>query len=265
MYKLAGLITLLLVAPAVAQTPEPKFDLIAPTLPAEIHDHAILMLSKTNGYVHASIPAAREAILDMAAHRKWAIYATDNAAIFNTDQLEHFDVVILNNTSGDLFTPDQREAFKTWIENGGRVVAIHGAGATASAPWPWFHDTVIGARFTGHPKIQPGTIHIVDRNHQSTRALPPMWPRVDEWYSFNRNPRGANTRILATIDETTYDPTDALRMGVDHPVIWTRCVAQGGAFFTAIGHDASNWSDPVFRDHIDGALIWAYDRTQPAC
>ncbi|ESQ89913.1 hypothetical protein ABAC460_11480 [Asticcacaulis sp. AC460] len=265
MHKLAGLIAILLATPSLAQTPEPKFDLVAPTLPTEVQAHAILMLSKMNGYVHASAPTARQAILDMAANRNWTIYATDNAAIFNPDQLKHFDVVVLNNTSGDLFTPDQREAFKSWIQNGGRVVAIHGAGATASTPWPWFHDTVIGARFTGHPKLQPGTIYITDRDHQATRALPPTWPRNDEWYSFDHNPRGKDTRVLATIDETTYDPTDPLRMGADHPIMWTRCIAAGGAFFTAIGHDAANWDDPVFRGHIDGALIWARDRTQPAC
>jgi hypothetical protein len=53
---------------------------------------------------------------------------TENGAVMDKDQLAKFKVVVWNNSSGDTLTTDQREAFKTWMENGGSCVGTHGAG-----------------------------------------------------------------------------------------------------------------------------------------
>ena len=262
---LGALCALALASAAHAQTPAPVFDHVAPVLPKVLHHPAILVLSKANGYVHDNIPFVAKAVAKTAAAHHWTAYETGNAAVFNARQLKRFDVIVLNNATGDLFTPDQRAAFKAWIEGGGRVVALHGAGGTDPSPWPWFSDTVIGARFIGHPQIQPATIRIEDKKSPIVAGLPQNWAHTDEWYSFDRDPRGPGTQVLATVDEATYTPTDKLRMGADHPIIWTRCVARGGAFFTAIGHQPENWSDPVFMSMIDGAMVWALDHKQKAC
>jgi len=251
-----------LVVPAMADT-TPVYDTIAPELPKVLHHPAFLILTKANGFRHDNMPAVSKALAGLAAAHHWTIYDTTNAAVFNRRQLKRFDVVVLNNTTGDLFTPDQREAFKQWIESGGRVMALHGAGATD--PWPWFTDTVIGARFIGHPRVQPATVRIEDTASPIVAGLPKNWAHTDEWYSFDRNPRGADTHVLASVDETTYTPTPKFSMGADHPIMWTRCVAKGGAFFTALGHQPGNWNDPVFMSHIDAGMVWALDRKQKAC
>jgi len=46
----------------------------------------------------------------------------------NAGQLAKFKLVIWNNTSGDPLTEAQRTAFKTWVENGGSYMGVHGAG-----------------------------------------------------------------------------------------------------------------------------------------
>ncbi|UDF02471.1 ThuA domain-containing protein [Asticcacaulis sp. AND118] len=265
-FMLAGLILLASAAPTVAQTQyTPVFDHTAPAVPRELKTPAILILSKANAFRHKNMAVVATAVKNIATGRDWPVYETDSAAVMDVKLMKRFNVVVLNNTTGDLFTPAQRIVFEKWIEKGGRVVALHGAGGTSNHPWPWYVDKVIGAGFTGHPKIQNGTIRIEDRHHPATRPLPASWPRNDEWYSFDRNPRGPGVRILATVDETTYDPTDKLRMGADHPIMWTRCLGKGGAFFTALGHQDADWSDPVFLSHIEGALEWARDRKQKVC
>ena len=261
--RLVLLCALALATPAVAQTP--VFDHDPPVLPKGLHHPAILVLTQANGYVHDNMPFVAKAVKGIAKAHRWAVYETTSAAAFNPAQLKRFDVVVLNNSTGDLFTGDQRAAFQAWIEAGGRVVALHGAGGTDPSPWPWFSDTVIGARFIGHPQIQPATVRVEDAASPIMAGLQVNWAHTDEWYSFDRDPRGPDTHVLATVDEKTYTPGDKLAMGADHPIIWTRCVAKGGAFFTAIGHQPANWSDAVFLSHIDGAMAWAVDRKRPAC
>ena len=246
------------------RAPNPTFDTVRPDLPADLKRPAILLFSKANGWQHDSRTAAAALVFRLAGKHGWAVYATENGAIFDPAQLERFDVVVLNSTTGDLFTPEQREAFKSWVLNGGRVVALHGAGGTNDQPWTWYTDTLIGGRFIGHPPIQPATIRVEDPKNPLMRGVPRVWAWRDEWYSFDRNPRGADTHVLASVDEATYEPTEKLRMK-DHPVIWTRCVGQGGVFFSAIGHTSEGYGDPVEMSLIDGALGWAFDRHARAC
>jgi type 1 glutamine amidotransferase len=262
---LAGL-TALTAQPTQAEwVKNPTFETVAPELPKELKRPAILILTKANGWRHDNMPAAAVAVTTIARKHHWPVYDTANAAVFNTEQLKRFDVVVLNNVTGDVFTPEQREAFKTWIEAGGRVVALHGAGGTNDHPWTWYIDGAIGAGFKGHPKIQDGVVHIEDPAHPAMRGLPKVWPRNEEWYSFDRDPRGPGVHVLATVDETSYDPTDKLRMGADHPIIWTKCVGKGGVFFSALGHQIKDWSEPVFLSHIEGAMEWARDPKSKMC
>lgn len=70
-------------------------------------------------------------------------------------------------------------------------------------------------------------------------------------------PTGQNTRILATLDEASYRPAPEQRMGAAHPIIWTRCVAQGRSIFSALGHQAQSYTEPLHRRLIGNAIDWA--------
>ena len=59
---------------------------------------------------------------------------------------------------------------------------MHCAAAT-EAGWPEY-GRLLGARFAGHPEVQPAVVRVADRDHPATRDLPDPWPRVDEWYDF---------------------------------------------------------------------------------
>ena len=60
------------------------------------------------------------------------------------------------------------------------------------------------------------TIHIANPDHPSTKGLPALWERTDEWYNFRSNPRDA-VQVLATLEEATYSGG---AMGADHPIVW---------------------------------------------
>lgn len=246
------------------------YDKTPPQLPAKLSGNAILIFSKTNGFRDdEQIVAANRALEEIAKARGWSSYTTENAAIFNPAQLGRFKAVVWNSVSGDVLTPEQRSAFRAWLEKGGGFVGLHGAGGDPQYAWRWYVDDLIGAQFIGHimdPQFQLATLKVQDRDNPATRDLPQDWRRTDEWYSFASNPRDKGYRILVTIDEKSYKPTEKLfpftepkdiRMGADHPMVWTHCVGDGRAFYSALGHAASTYGEPLHRKMIGGAIAWA--------
>ncbi len=238
----------------------------APTdMPANLTRPAILVFSKTNAFRHEeAIPAAGKMFDAIAAKNGWSIYHTENGATFSPDILAKFDVVVFSNASGDLFTPDQEVAFKGFLENGGGYVGIHAAGDNSHKDWSWYMTDIIGATFIGHPmdpQFQKATIRVEDKNNPATAHLADTWARTDEYYSFDKSPRKDGVTVLATLDESTYNPGEffgtKLAMGKDHPIIWTRCVGQGRVLYTALGHTAASFSEPENVQSLTGALEWA--------
>lgn len=250
------------------------FETTPPQVPANIPRPAILVFSKTNAFRHeAAIPAAAAMLEGLAKANGWGIYQTENGATFRPDILARFDAVVFSNVTGDVFTPDQRAAFKAFVENGGGYVGIHGAGDNSHEAWDWYVRSIIGTRFIGHPmdpQFQKATMRIEDHNHPATAGLPDSLERVDEWYSFDKSPRGIpGLTVLATLDESTYKPGaffgTELAMGKDHPIAWWRCGGKGRVFYAAGGHTAEMFSDAAFRKMVSGAIKWATGSEGDGC
>jgi uncharacterized protein len=244
-----------------------RYENVPPILPARLNATAILIFCKTNGFRDAeAMEAATAALIRISRQHGWSAVVTDNAAVFSPQTLARFKVIVWNNTSGDVLTTEQRAAFKAYMENGGGFVGIHGAGGDPKYRWDWYVDTLIGAQFIGHPlgpQIQQATLRIEDPTHPAMRGLGDTWTRRDEWYSFASNPRDRGMHVLATVDESTYSPEmsllfmhKSLRMG-DHPIVWTHCVGKGRAFYSALGHSPSAYSEPEHVKMLAGAILWA--------
>jgi hypothetical protein len=88
--------------------------------------------------------------------------------------------------------------------------------------------------------------------------LPARWKRVDEWYAFHTNP-SAKVTVLTTVDESTYDASGA-SMGANHPISWQHLYDGGRSWYTAMGHTASSYSEPLFRGFLLGGILWAAGR-----
>lgn len=220
----------------------------------------LLLYSQTNEYRHESIPTGIRAISQLAEQNNWEVFASEDSSMFKPKKLDNFDLVIFLNTSGNLFTEKEKDAFKNYIEKGGKLLAIH-TGTFTETNWPWFVDAV-GGIFIGHPPTQKATVIIEDQTHPTTKHFPsPRWEAVDEWYSFDRNPR-EHVHVLVSIDESTYEvddnqwfPGKKQRMG-DHPIVWYKNVGHGIVYQTAFGHTHEMYANPVFLKHIEETIKW---------
>jgi type 1 glutamine amidotransferase len=217
----------------------------------------VLLFSRTTAFRHDSIATAIATLTDLGAANGYVAEATEDPATFTGANLARFQVVVFLSTTGDPLDDAAQTAFEAWIAAGGNWVGVHAAADTEYA-WPAYGQ-LLGAYFKQHPPIQQATVRVEVSNHPATVGLPSAWVRTDEWYDFQTNPRAtAGITVLATIDESTYTGGT---MGPDHPLVWAHATTGGGrAIYTEMGHTIESYAEPLFRQHLAGAIRWAAGR-----
>ena len=202
----------------------------------------------------------------------------ENPRVFTPENLAQYDAIFLfnagGNTPGPLWTEPQRDAIQGFVNDGGGIAANHlatdmGAGQPSWGWWDGLGNSALGTTMPAHPAApQEATVHVSDRNHPSTAGLAGEFQHSDEHYSFHRSVRGTH-HVLATLDETSYDPLaephgggapPALAMGSDHPISWCRHYDGGRIWATAMGHFPNlytqNGGDNYLIDHLVGGVQW---------
>ncbi|MBB4080680.1 type 1 glutamine amidotransferase [Lewinella aquimaris] len=222
----------------------------------------VLLYTKNGkGFVHDNIPASIVAIEQMGKDNGFEVVATDDPGMFTPDGLEEFDVLVFSNTNNDIFdTPEQEQAFKSYIEAGGGFVGIHSA-CGSERDWPWFWRN-LGGKFHRHAKRQDFDVLVVDSDHPSTDFLPATWHiRDDECYYLKQLNPAIHVLLaadLGTVDDeegkTTY-PADTF--GSTFPTSWYHTTDGGRQWYTSLGHRIEHYSDPQFLRHILGGIRWA--------
>jgi type 1 glutamine amidotransferase len=224
-----------------------------------------LVFSKTAAFRHDSIPAGVAAIQRLGAEHNFTVDATEDATAFTDANLARYDVVVWLSTTGDVLNDAQQAAFERYIRAGGGYAGIHAASDT-EYDWAWYGG-LVGAYFRDHPgavnpQFQTATVKVLGRGTAATRPLPRRWVREDEWYNFRTNPRGT-VRVLAEVDERTYDPRGfsvpggSPGMGRHHPISWCQPYDGGRAFYTAMGHKSEYYSEPLLLAHLLGGIRMA--------
>jgi len=216
----------------------------------------VLLFTKTAGYRHKSIAVGKKAIETLAKSSGFTVVSSQSSELFSDEQLQHFDVVIFLNTTGNILTSEQQTAFERYIQAGGGFVGIHAA-ADTEHNWPWY-GRLVGAYFLSHPKQQTATMAVVQPNHPSTKHLKThlnnQWRRYDEWYNFHSfNPQ---FNVLLSIDESSYSGG---KNGQYHPIAWYHEFDGGRAFYTGMGHTKQSYADPDFLQHLLGGILYSAD------
>ncbi len=255
--------------------PSTDHDRVAPELPGDLNQPAVLVFSKTNGFRHADgIEGGSRVLAQMTEQEGWGVFFTENGAVFNTQDLSRFATVVFLNASGDMLNEAQELAFQRWLEGGGGWLGVHAAGDGSHKGWSWYRQHLIGADFTAHimgPQFQTATVVMEQPGHPAAADLPAIWEHEEEWYSWEKSPRLASFNVLATLDETSYNPVQKmwrserdLRMG-DHPVVWTNCVGKGRSLYFAMGHRGDAFEQPQVRRLLVNGLRWLTQPSADSC
>ncbi|MDJ1502369.1 ThuA domain-containing protein [Xanthocytophaga agilis] len=211
----------------------------------------LLVFSRTKGFRHASIPAGKLAIIKLGKEKGFAVDTTEDASKINEKNLKQYRAVIFLSTTGDVLDNNQQADFERYIQSGGGFVGIHAATDT-EYDWPWYNK-LVGAQFASHPgnpNVQKGTMHVVDKNHPSTKDLPEQFDRTDEFYDFKSYQKDL-VKPLITVDEKTYKDG---KMGDFHPMSWYHAFDGGKVFYTNFGHTNETFTEDLFLKHLWGGI-----------
>ncbi|WP_431217466.1 ThuA domain-containing protein [Puia sp. P3] len=176
------------------------------------------------------ITAARPFFEQLAAANDFGLDFSDDTSLINPGNLARYQVFVMLHLAPFDMSPSQQQALQHFVETGGAWVGIHAAGLTGrqfpakgSNYWQWFEDFMGGVTYSPHPKFQKATLVVEDHKHPATLHLPTKMEVPDEWYEFDKSPRG-KVRVLASVDESSYHQNRP--MG-DHPIIWTNPAIAG--------------------------------------
>jgi uncharacterized protein len=205
----------------------------------------ILVFTRTTGYRHDSIPAAVALLRALATTSGLEVEHSEDPAVFDGDRLQRYRAIVFANTTGDILDAAQRDAFERFVRHGGGFLGLHSAADSEySSDW---YGRLLAARFASHP---PGLQRARVRFEAGDAATRAPWQVTDEFYDFDRNPRG-DARVVATLTEADYDGG---HMGADHPIAWCHERYGGRSWYTGLGHDIALYGDATYRLHLSQGL-----------
>jgi type 1 glutamine amidotransferase len=213
----------------------------------------VMVFSKTAGFRHKSIETGVEAIKTLGLENNFIVTHTEDSQVFLSEKLKRNDLIIFLNTTGDVFNEEEQAGFKKFINNGGSYLGVHAATDT-EFEWAWY-GRMVGAYFKSHPKQAQATIKVVNENHQSTKHLPALWSHYDEWYNFKSISEDID--VLLVLDESSYEGGEN---GEFHPIAWCNDFGGGRMFYTGMGHTIESYSNPEFRKHLLGGILYCLDK-----
>jgi type 1 glutamine amidotransferase len=210
----------------------------------------VLMLTATAGFRHDSIATARQVMTSLAVSTgEFSVTATEQLSTITVSGLANVDVLFFALTSGELdFTEDQKTAIVSFISNGHGFIGVHSASDTLY-DWPDY-GRLVGAYFKEHPWTQLASVVVEDPSHPSTSGLGDRFSLMEEYYTFQQNPRGS-VQVLLRLDAASVGAAG------DYPLAWAHSFGQGRAYYNALGHFSETWNDPRFQRQLVGAIRWA--------
>jgi hypothetical protein len=225
----------------------------------------VLALEERGGHHLAFTEAAKVWLKRCGEENGFAVDYITNTAPITEGFLARYALVLQLDFVPYGWTPEAQAAFKSFIEQGkGGWVGLHHAtllGNFDGYPmWPWFYDFMGKIKFQNYiPKFAAATVRVEDREHPCMKGVGDSF-RIsrEEWYTYDRSPR-ANVHVLASVDEATYSPDSAIKMG-DHPVIWTNERMAARNVYIFMGHGPDLLENKAFTTLLRNAVLWAAGR-----
>ena len=221
----------------------------------------VLMVTTTRGWHHESVHAGVLAVQQLALKNSFDAVLLEDPNGFTDNNLQQFQAIIFINTTGDILDSAQQKVMERFIQSGKGFVGVHSASDT-EYDWEWY-TKLVGRMFHIHPTVQTAKMKILDAKFPGLQGFADDKLWTEEWYEFGPEKTTGLNYVLG-VDETTYNPkadwgarAKGEGMGKLHPLAWYHNYDGGRAFYTALGHLPTNWSEPAFLNHLYAGIFWA--------
>ena len=236
------------------------FLLLLPCVPAQQFN--ALLITQTAGWQHESTFDAIPALDALAKRHDFGLRLKQRAMPLNDGMLEGIDVVIMVNTTGDIFSDEEQAALEKFVQSGKGWVGVHAA-ADTEYDWKWYTD-MVGHMFYIHPHVQTAMLDVLEPDFPGLGKWSERMLWTDEYYEYLDATRRPEFTYLLTVDESSYaiganwGPGKVAKGHGDfHPISWYHNYDGGRAFYTNLGHVPAVFRDSDFLDHLYGGIYWA--------
>jgi uncharacterized protein len=231
----------------------------------------LLIVSHTTGFRHSSIPTAEKTLAEIADKSgdytvEYCRTGDDVKKMLTPEWLKanKIDGVFFANTTGNLGIPDL-DAFLGWIKAGHAFLGAHSAGDTyhpQDAGGNTGYVDMIGCEFRTHGAQAEAECIVEDPKHPAVAHLAPVYTVKDEIYHYRENTRPKVHMLLALKTQPQDGVKDVPGTGSGQPrdmqISWCKMYGKGRVFYTALGHREDVWESEPYRQHILGAIRWAF-------
>jgi type 1 glutamine amidotransferase len=235
--------------PATSPAPPPQFHVVA--------------MAETGGVHGPYVVAAKKWLNQLAADNNFTIDYIDDSKPINDAFLAKYQLFIQLNYPPYAWTPTAVAAFEKYIDEGrGGWIGFHHASLLGEFDgyqiWPWFRDFMGGIRWTNYiATFAAATVDVEDKNHPIMKGVPASFlVKKEEWYTWDKDPR-PNVHVIATVDESTYSPDSKIKMGGDHPVIWSNEHVKARNVYIFMGHSPILFDSDEYKLIFKNAIFWA--------
>jgi type 1 glutamine amidotransferase len=177
-------------------------------------------------------------------------------------------------------TLDQQKGLQTWLQAGGRWLALHATNALigfvngkADTPdrAPLFM-TLLGSRFIAHPAITKFTVRVADPTHPLVAGLTDFEAEDEPYYcEYTGSP---HVLLEASYNQpsTGYVRSDYGTDRASHPQMYLHRVGDGEVLYLTLGHccgkydmrplanevpiHRGSWKNPVFYELLRRSIAW---------
>lgn len=219
----------------------------------------IAFYTQRNDLAHISfVHEANKWFPKMAVRYDFVYDSTNDWSNLNTDFLSQYQVVLFLDTRPDV--PEQREAFKKYMDNGGAWMGFHFAGFALTPSefpqnWDWYHNEFIGAgQFVSNTwRPTSAILRVEARDHPAMKGLPETFKSSpNEWYRWEKDIRNnPDIQILLSIDSTSFPlgtgpKQDEIWHSGYYPVAWTN--KKYRMIYTNMGHNDIDYENKTNKE-----------------
>lgn len=184
----------------------------------------------------------------LASHGFQVRIETSLDMLANRETMSSFDLIVPNWTMGTL-TNEQSQGLQNAVREGGSGLGGCHGGMGDAFRGNLNYEWAVGGHFVGHPHVGDYEVKRTALVDPITSILPESFTYQSEQYYMMVDP---SIRILAE--------TDYLYEGnsVKMPVVWTKTWGRGRVFYSALGHDPSEFEKyPLVLEMTVRGLLWA--------
>jgi len=233
----------------------------------------IALYTAKNDEAHISfVHEANNWFSEIAPKYNFIYDSTNNWNNLNAKFLSQYQVVLFLDTRPEI--PEQRNAFKKYMDDGGAWMGFHFAGFALTPSdfpqdWNWYHNQFLGSGSYVSNTWRPTSaiLRVEDRRNPATKHLPHTFKSSpNEWYRWSNDLRSnPDIKILLSIDSASFPLGTGPKLyeiwhSGYYPVVWTN--KKYKMIYFNMGHNDIDYENKTnkqlsftFKNEIQNKLI----------